>query len=130
MSPRNRRELERERRRRHSKVKTEPALIRGLVVAFLALLSGVGFTWAANVDDKTLGLIVAVIVALIPVVQAIWTRFAVTANSKVVARYSVSQNAVVAGPASDLPAGERLAVIRHGEGEKALQPVPLSNLEV
>lgn len=58
--------------------RAEPAMIRGAVVAVLGLLATLGFTWAEDVSKETIGYIVAVGVVVIPLVQAAWTRFAVT----------------------------------------------------
>jgi hypothetical protein len=114
-------------RRKLPKTATEPALVRGVVVAVLALLSTLGVTWA-DVDKKTLGLIVAVLVAVLHLAQALWTRRAVTPNAKVVARVSPSKEAVVAGEAAAVPTGEPLAVYDVGDvqgRELTLQPTPL-----
>jgi hypothetical protein len=58
--------------------KTEPALIRGAVVGVLSLLAALGFSWAADVDKETIGAIVGVAAVVVPLVQAWWTRRAVT----------------------------------------------------
>ncbi len=93
---------ERERRVNLPKTATEPAMVRGLVVAVLALLGGIGVTWAADVDKKTIGLIASVITALIPLAQALWTRYAVTPNAVVALRVSLETGHVVPGPAASI----------------------------
>lgn len=108
------------------KTATEPALIRGFIVAVLSLLTTLGVSWAADVDKETIGTLVAIAVFVIPILQALWTRYAVTANSKVVARVSVSQDAVVAGDAAEVATGQVLEVFDVGDGEKTMQPVPLN----
>lgn len=95
------------RRRRISKVEGNPTIVRGVVVAVLTLLGGLGFTWAADVDEKTIGLLVTVIAALVPIVQAMWTRLAVTPDVKVISRVTTTGE-VVTGPAADLPVGTLL----------------------
>jgi hypothetical protein len=63
-------------------VHLEPALWRGVVVAAVALLSSVGVVVAPAVPDT----LVLFIVAAAALVQAVWTRPAVTANARVVVR--------------------------------------------
>lgn len=95
---------------RHRKLSTkesEPALVRGVVLAVLGLLATLGVSWGANVDKETLGAIVGFVVVVMPLVQGLWTRFAVTSNKKVVAQVT-SDGAVVAGDASTLPTGLEL----------------------
>ena len=58
--------------------KDEPALIRGAVVSVLSLLAALGVSWAADVDKETIGAIVGVAAVVVPLVQAWWTRRAVT----------------------------------------------------
>lgn len=89
------------------KTQTEPSMIRAAVVAVLGLLASLGFSWAAHVDKGTLTAIVTVITVLLPIVQGIWTRYAVTANAKVVARVTTDGH-VVAGEAALAPTGSRI----------------------
>lgn len=89
------------------KSQTEPSMIRAGVVAVLGLLASLGFSWAAHVDKGTLTAIVAVITVLLPLLQGAWTRFAVTANAKVVSRVTTDGH-VVAGEAALAPTGSRL----------------------
>lgn len=104
--------------------KTEPALVRGAVVAVLALLASLGVTWAANVSKDTLETIVVVAVVVIPLAQAAWTRYGVVARGLVLARLSASQGTVVAGEAAtartDTPLPARL-----GQGPDAVLEVQL-----
>lgn len=79
-------------------VHLEPALLRGVVMAVVALLAGFGIVVSPDVPDAT----VLVLVAVLALVQAVWTRPAVTANARVVveAPEPVRQpDAVVAGEA-------------------------------
>lgn len=103
--------------------KTEPTLIRGAVVAVLSLLAALGVGWAADVSKDTIASIVVVASVLIPLVQAVWTRYAVTANAKVLARVSTSSGQVVAGDASTTVTGEALRV--HGVGGPPLVTAPV-----
>ena len=84
-----------------------PALVRGAVVAVLALLASLGVGWAADVDDVTLGLIVGVVSAVLALVQAWWTRRAVVPLDASLA-YVDEHGVPVAGPAADSPLGEPL----------------------
>lgn len=57
----------------------DPALWRGLIIAAFALAATVGVTISPNVPDQ----IIALIWALSAIIQALWTKQAVTPNSKV-----------------------------------------------
>lgn len=59
--------------------KLDPAVFRGLIVAIVALLASVGVAISPGVPDALIGFIWAVSA----LVQAAWTRQAVTANAKV-----------------------------------------------
>lgn len=96
----------------------EPAVVRGIVVG-LALLASLGISWAADVDADTITLWALVVGPLIPVAQALWTRYGVTANAKVVARVSTSTGTVVAGDAAAEPTGEQLPVASPAAGAPA-----------
>lgn len=61
-------------------VHLDPALLRGLVVALVLLLGGLGVSIATDVPDT----VVTAIAAFLAIVQALWTRPAVTANARVV----------------------------------------------
>ena len=61
-------------------VHLEPALLRGAVVAVVALLSAVGILVAPGIPDALLG----AWGAAAAIVAAVWTRPAVTANARVV----------------------------------------------
>lgn len=61
-------------------VHLDPALFRGLVVAVVALLASVGIVVSPALADN----LVLVVVALAALVQALWTKPAVTPNEKVV----------------------------------------------
>lgn len=87
----------------------EPAVVRGIVVG-LALLASLGIGWAADVDADTITLWALVVGPLVPVLQALWTRYGVTANAKVVARVSTSTGTVVAGDAALVPTGRELVL--------------------
>jgi hypothetical protein len=62
-------------------VHLNPAVWRGIVMAILALAATFGFV----VSDQNTEAIVSAVTALLVIVQAIWTRGAVTANKKVIA---------------------------------------------
>ena len=59
--------------------KLDPAIYRGLIIAAVALLASVGVIISPGVPDALIGFIWAVSA----LVQAVWTRQAVTANAKV-----------------------------------------------
>jgi len=60
-------------------VHLEPALFRGIILAVVGLLGTLGIVIAPQVPDSLLGFLIAVLA----LVQAIWTRQAVTPNAKV-----------------------------------------------
>ncbi len=107
--------------KRLSARESEPAMIRGVVVAVLGLLTTLGVSWAAELDKDTIGAIVTVLVVLVPLAQALWTRFAVTANRKIVSRVT-SRGTVVAGDAAAAPTGRPLEVVDTG-ATPAVAPV-------
>lgn len=106
------------------KAKTEPAIIRGVVVAALSVLAALGFDWADDVPKQTVTSVAIVLAFLAPIVTAVWTRFAVTPNAKVIARLSVSKGTAVAGDAATDPAGWELETERRA-GATMVQPVTL-----
>lgn len=59
----------------------DPAVYKGLVVAVIGLLAALGIVIAPGIPDQVIGLVVAVMA----IVQGIWTRRDVTPNAKVVA---------------------------------------------
>jgi hypothetical protein len=61
-------------------VHLEPALLRGAVVAVVALLGALGILVSPQLPDVLIG----AWAALAAVLQAVWTRPAVTANARVV----------------------------------------------
>jgi hypothetical protein len=61
-------------------INLNPALWIGLVVAVAALLGSFGLV----LNDKQTGAITGLIIAVVAIVQAIWTRVKVTPNKKVV----------------------------------------------
>lgn len=85
----------------------EPAVVRGIVVA-VALLASMGVGWAADVDADTITVWALAAAPLVPILQALWTRYATVPNAKVVARVSKSQGVVVAGDAAVTPTGDEL----------------------
>lgn len=98
-------------------VHLDPAILRGAVIAIVALVSALGFV----VSGQTLEAFLTAIGALLAIVQALWTRGAVTPNAKVVVYKpdpvnqpallapgeAVSSNVVaVANAAADSPGAE------------------------
>lgn len=80
-------------------VHLEPAMLRGVVVAVVAMLGAVGILVAPALPDALL----AAWGAVAAVVQALWTRPAVTANARVVVEAPdpvESPRVVVAGEAT------------------------------
>lgn len=55
---------------------SEPAVLRGIVTALVALAAAIGFVVPANLSGAAEGLI-PVLAFVIPLVQSIWTRQAV-----------------------------------------------------
>lgn len=107
-----------------SKTKTEPALYRGVVVAVLTLLASLGVSWAADPDRETIAALVALAAVTVPLLQAVWTRYAVTPVAKVVARVSTSTGRVVAGEAATIQTGATVPVTVEPSGTlSAVAPV-------
>lgn len=98
-------------------------MIRGVVVAVLSVLAAFGLDVTVDVDAA-----VYVIGLVAPIVVALWTRFVVTPNAKVVSRVSVSGDTVVAGEAAAVPTGEPLPLSPtnvYGARGAEVEPVPV-----
>lgn len=91
-------------------VKGNPTVVRGAVVAVLSLLTGLGFTWATDVDPDV---VVGILAVLGPIAATLWSRFAVTPNAKVITRVTTTGE-VVAGDAAVAPTGTPLTVSTNG----------------
>jgi len=104
-----------------TKTQSEPALVRGAVVAVLALLASAGVGWATSVDAT---LVTGVVVAVIALAQAVWTKFAVTANAKVLTRVT-TDGRVVAGDAAVAPTGALVPVQGGGGSTPVTGSVPV-----
>lgn len=85
----------------------EPALVRGVIFALVYVIGIVGFN-VTDVGEKIVGAWTAVF-AVLPLIQAWWTRSAVYASSTVVASLA-RDGQVEAGPASDEPNGDLVYV--------------------
>ncbi|WP_228941857.1 hypothetical protein [Nocardioides sp. Leaf374] len=103
------------RRKKLTKAQAEPALVRAIAMV-LALLASLGLGWAADLDAET---VATVVVVVGPVVQWLWTRYAVTPNAKVIAR-TTTDGQVVAGEAATAPAGTVLPVVEQDQGPSML----------
>lgn len=57
----------------------DPALFRGLILAVVGLLGSLGIIITPGLPDELLG----VLVSMLALIQAVWTRQAVTPNVKV-----------------------------------------------
>ena len=87
-------------------VNLQPAVWRGLVVAALAVAGALGLDVAVDLPDN----IMLVIIGIIPVIQALWTKGAVTPNAKVVVVEPDPVNApgeIAAGPATPIDASHQ-----------------------
>jgi hypothetical protein len=91
------------RRKKLTKSQAEPALVRAIAMV-LALLASLGLGWAANLDAET---VASVVVVVGPLVQWLWTRYAVTPNAKVIAR-TTTDGQVVAGEAAVATTGSSI----------------------
>lgn len=89
-------------------VHLQPALWHGLVVAIFALLASVGVVVSPDIPDN----LVAVIIAVAALVQALWTRSVVVPEDKVVAYVEKpwSGEQLKAGPAAPSPATSKALV--------------------
>jgi ABC-type molybdate transport system permease subunit len=92
-----------------SRLRTEPALVRSVVVAVVVLAGALGVSAVADVDDDTIDAIVTLIAVVGPVVAGLWTRFGVTPNGVVVAQVDSSSGTVVAGDAAAIATGSVIA---------------------
>jgi hypothetical protein len=63
-------------------INLQPATWRGLVVAVIGFLAALGFIVKPEIPEAFLG----VVAILLPIVQALWTKSAVTPNAKVAIR--------------------------------------------
>lgn len=88
----------------------QPAVIRGAVVSVLSLLTMLGFSWAADVNPDTVAVIVGAVLAVLPLIQGLWTRRATTPAVAVLAQLD-DQNRAVAGDAASLPTGRVLPTV-------------------
>lgn len=61
-------------------VQLDPALFRGLVMAVVLLLASVGVIISPDIPEQVIGFLAV----LLAIVQALWTKPAVTPNDKVV----------------------------------------------
>lgn len=59
----------------------DPAIYKGIVVAVVALLTSIGVVISPTIPDS----VVILIVAVMSMVQALWTKTSVTPNAKVIA---------------------------------------------
>lgn len=78
---------------------TEPAIVRGIGTAVIAVGTAAGLDIAGSVD-RGVAILIALI-GLVAVLQAWWTRTAVTPTATV-AEYVDTAGRVIAGPANDL----------------------------
>lgn len=78
-----------------------PAVLRGLIVSVIAVLAAYGIKVSPDASDS----LILLVLALGPVVQALWTRGAVTPNAKV----AVSVPDPVGAP-NEVEAGEAIVV--------------------
>lgn len=85
----------------------EPALVRGVIFALVYVIGIVGFN-VTDVGEKIVGAWTAIF-AVLPLIQAWWTRSAVTPSSTVVASVALDGQ-VEAGPASPVPTGDLVYV--------------------
>jgi secreted protein with Ig-like and vWFA domain len=84
-----------------NRIRTEPALVTGLVSALIAL----GVAFGLDLTGEQTGAIMAVTAA----VMAVVVRAQVTPNASVAARQHHGET--VAGPAADVPTGEPATVV-------------------
>lgn len=79
-------------------INLQPATWRGLVIAIVAFLGALGVTISDDIPDSFLLLVAAVL----PLIQALWTKGAVTPNAKVAIRIDdpvSGTDEIEAGPA-------------------------------
>lgn len=92
-----------------STTQADPAMVRAIVVAVFVLLAALGIGWAADPSPELVGALVVLGAPLVALMQGLWTRYAVTANAKVIARVTTAGD-VVAGDAAAQPTGAGLSV--------------------
>jgi hypothetical protein len=59
----------------------QPSVYRGIVTAIFGVLASLGIVVSDDIPDQ----IIVLVLAILPLVQALWTKGAVTPNDKVVA---------------------------------------------
>lgn len=91
-------------------VNLQPATWRGIVTAVVALAVAVGFKVAPEVPDA----VFLVILAVLPVIQGVWTRKGVTPNAKVAVVVPDPINAP-----NTVEAGEAQVVVGHPGSEQS-----------
>lgn len=115
----------RERRPALSVVKSQPAVVRGAIVAVVTAVVHV-LVVAGVVDHDTEKSLAPLIDALGFALAIVWIRYGVTPNAKVVARVSTSEGVVVAGDAATVTTGATIPA--RGvtvTGEPVLAPIPV-----
>lgn len=86
-------------RRKRQTTRPEPALVRGVIVAVLGVLTTLGVGWAADVDRDTITAVAGAVTLVLPLVQAWWTRRAVVPAESTLA-YVDGHGVPVAGEAA------------------------------
>lgn len=82
----------------------EPAFVRSVASVVVLIAANIGLN-ISDAADSAVTVVLAVL-ALLPLIQAWWTREAVTANGNVVERVDRASGYVIAGEAADVaPAG-------------------------
>lgn len=97
-------------------VNLNPALLRGLIMATVLLLSSVGILVSPEVPNSLIGFIATVLA----IVQALWTRGAVTPNAKVAVFVPDPVNAphvVEAGDAATTAGGAQIITAARTSGK-------------
>lgn len=95
-------------------VNLQPATWRGIVTAVFMLLAAIGIKVAPEIPDAAF----LVVLALLPVIQGLWTKSAVTPNAKVAVEVPDPINApneVVAGQARVLADDQDVIDAARGE---------------
>ena len=96
----------------------QPSVYRGIVVAIFGVLSSLGIVVSDDIPDQ----IIVLVLAILPLIQALWTKGAVTPNDKVVSYVEdpyEGRHSIEAGPATPAPSVSNLEILEAAHNKAA-----------
>lgn len=102
--------------------KTEPAVIRGAIVAIIGLAASFGLVQVDVLSKTQIGYLASLIAVLLPIAQGLWTRYGVTPKALVVAQVTTDGAHVVTGAAAARSTGEVVADVADDGGSTSVVP--------